>query len=94
MMFYIYTILIPALILVLNYCITVPKPQKLSEYVNLLLKTLPHLLGYVFFLYYIEREQNVHTGGADLGLFIFLIPITAIVLLLKLFYWIKNRNEK
>lgn len=90
MMFYIYALVIPLLILLANYYVASSKPKKVSEYVNLFLRTLPHELGYMFFLYYVEREQNIHTGGADLALFIFLIPITAILLLLYIFYLIKR----
>ena len=89
-MFYIYALVIPLLILLANYYVASSKPKKVSEYVNLFLRTLPHELGYMFFLYYVEREQNIHTGGADLALFIFLIPITAILLLLYIFYLIKR----
>lgn len=92
-MFYIYTIVFPLLILLLNYFVV--KPKRFSEYVTLVLRTLPYLYGYMFFMYYLQREHDVRTGGADLGLFIFLIPITAVTLLLKLFFWIKSlRNKK
>lgn len=92
-MFYVYTILIPSIILVLNYWAVKSKPKKASEYVNFLFRTLPHMLGYMFFLYYLEREKDVHTGGADLGLFIFLIPVTVIMVLLKFYYFIKGRKS-
>lgn len=94
MMFYIYSLVIPILILVVNYYVSTSKPQKPSEYINLLIRTLPHEYGYMFFLYYLEREKHVHTGWADLGLFIFLIPITAILIFLYIFYWIKGKLRK
>ncbi len=92
-MFYIYSIVIPLLILALNYLVTKAKPTKVSGYVNLLLKSLLHLWGYVFFLYYLEQEKNIYTGGADLGLFVFLTPVTILVLLLAIFYWVKNNKR-
>lgn len=91
-MYYVYTYLIPVLILGISYYSTNPKPQKASEYVNLLLKALPYELGYMFFVYYIDREQHVDTGWSFLSLITILIPITVIVLLLKLVYWIKSKS--
>ncbi len=91
-MYYVYTYLIPVLILGINYYATNPKPQRASEYVNLVLKTLPYEFGYMFFVYYIDREQHIDTGWSFLSLITILIPITVIVLLLKIFYWIKNKK--
>lgn len=91
-MFYVYTILVPMLILVINYLIT--KPRKASGYVNLLLKTIAQELGYAFFIYYLDKEQHIDTGWTFYTLIFFLIPITAIVLLLKLLYLIKNAKKK
>jgi len=64
-MFYIYTILLPVLILVLNYY-TNPRPKKASEYVSVLLKAVPHVLGYAFLLYFLEREDYINTSWTSL----------------------------
>ncbi len=90
-MYYLYAIVVPLLILAFYYIGTKTKPANFSEWIDLLLTSLPSIWGYVFFLYYLERENKLHTGWADLGIATFLIPITIIVVLLKLFYWGKNK---
>lgn len=89
-MFYVYAFLIPLVILAIDYGLTTPKPKSGVEWINLLLKALPHEWCYVFFLYYIETAQNISTGYADFGITVFLLPLTGIIILLKLFYWIRS----
>lgn len=88
----IYSILIPVLILVVGYFVNKPKPKRVTEFVNFLFKMLYHLWGYSFFLYYIDTEKFVDAGWANLNLFIYLVPISIIIILLKMFFWIKNRK--
>lgn len=90
-MFYVYTILIPILILLINSSIT--KHRKACEYVNLLLKTIPNIFGYAFFLYFLENEHYISSDWTFYTVLFFLIPITAIVLLLKLSCFIKNAKK-
>lgn len=80
-MFYVYTLLIPLLILGANYLATKPKPRKVSAHINVLLKALPHEWGYMFFLYYLETEKDIDIGWGALTVFFFLVPITVIVLI-------------
>jgi hypothetical protein len=93
-MFYVYVLFIPVLILAIDYGIAKPKPRKVSEYISLLLKAMPHEFGYAFLLYYLDNEKNIDTGWSFLTLIMFFIPITVIVLLLKLFYWLKASRNK
>jgi hypothetical protein len=90
MTIYIYSIFIPVLILFLGYYFSNPKPKSTLQFINLIFKMLPHLYGYMFFLYYIGREQGVRTGGADLGFGIFFVPISVVIILIKLFYWFRE----
>jgi len=94
MSFFVYLIIIPIIILAINYYVTNPKPIKFNEFVSLIFKTLPHLWGYTFFLYYLEREQHIQTYGADLGISVFLLPISGVVIVLRIFYWIKYKMQK
>lgn len=93
-MIYLYAVVIPILILGAHYIGSKIKPTTISGLLSLILKSLPSIWGYVFFLYYMERENKLRTGWADLGLATFLIPITIIVALLRLFYWIKAFQSK
>lgn len=93
-MFYLYVLFIPVLILVVDYGLSSPKPRVISEYINLLLKAMPHEFGYAFLLYYLDNEKNIDTGWSFLTLIMLFIPITAILLLLKLFYWFKASRNK
>lgn len=88
-MFYVYTIVIPILILLVNYFVTKNKPKKVVEYIGLLLRTIPIVFGYAFFLYFLEREKHINTSWAFYTVIFFLIPITIIALVMKLYYWIR-----
>jgi hypothetical protein len=89
---YLFVILIPVLILGANYWASKQKPKTVSEWANLILRTLPHEWGYAFFVYYIDMEQKVNTGWAFLTLVMILLPLTVVILFLKLFYWLKSKN--
>ena len=88
---YVYILGGPILILVINYLVTNPRPRILSEYVDVILRSLPHLFGYMFFLYYLGNEEIAYVGWGPITLFTFLIPITVIVLLLKLYFLIRGK---
>ena len=92
MMPFVYTILIPVLIIAINYLVTKNRPQRASDYINILVRSLPHQYGYMFFLYYLGNEKIADTGWAPITLITFLIPISIILILLKIFYWVKNRK--
>lgn len=92
MMFYVYTIVVPVLMLLINYSLIKPKPKVLIEYVGLLLKTAPYLFGYAFFLYFLEKENYINTSWTFYTVLFFSIPITLIALLIKIIYWIKKKK--
>jgi len=93
MMFYIYTIVVPFLILMVNYFFSRVKPKRFNEYVDLLIKTVPHIFGYAFLLYFLEREKHINTSWTFYSVLFFLIPITVILFVLKLYYWVKSLNK-
>ena len=89
-MFIVYTILIPLLILWLNYLAS-SKPFSFKKGVYLLVKSLPHLFGYVLFLYYMGKEFGWDVSSAMYSFTFFLIPISVIAILLGAFFWIRSR---
>jgi len=93
-MFYLYTIVLPIFILIANYFLLKIKPKRADEYVDLIFKTIPHVFGYSFLLYFLESEKHINTSWTFYSIHFFLIPITLIVLLLKIFYGVKNRRGK
>ena len=72
MMPFVYTILIPVLIIAINYLVTKNRPQRASDYINILVRSLPHQYGYMFFLYYLGNEKIADTGWAPITLITFL----------------------
>ncbi len=91
-MFYVYSILIPLLILGLNYLV-MDKPFSFERFIHLLFKALPHLFGYILLLYYLNAEHDVDVTWAPITLITFLIPLAISVIILKLFFWIKKRKS-
>lgn len=89
-MFYVYSILIPLLIMFISYYVTTQKPKNTSEYVSLLLKVMPCLFGYAFFLYFLEAENYIDADWAFYTVIFFLMPIAFIAIFMKIFYWIKK----
>jgi len=89
-MFYVYTILIPILILLLSSYITNPRPKKISDFVNLIFKMIPHFFGYAFFLYFLEMEGYIDTGWTFYTVLFYMILISIIVIILKIFFFLKK----
>jgi hypothetical protein len=92
-MFYVYTALVPFLILVANYLATLKCKHK-TQYTDVLLRTLLWTFGYTFFLYYLDAESLLDAGWAFITLITFLIPISVIIILLKLFYVFRRKSAK
>ena len=89
-MFYVYTVLIPILILLLGSYIANPRPKKIPDFVNLIFKMIPHFFGYTFFLYFLEMEGYIDTGWTFYTVLFYMIPISIIVIVLKIFYFFKK----
>ena len=86
---YLFAFLGPIIILVLNYLFANETPKTFTDYLNVLFCALPHLWGYMFFIYFLGMENYIDTGYAPITLVTFLTPITVIAILLKIFFWIK-----
>lgn len=76
---YIYSILIPLIIILVYWVLSNNKPVGFLNVVKYSINIFFHLVGYMFFLYYLNSEKNINIGGADLALFIFLIPIAILL---------------
>lgn len=88
---YLFAFIGPIVILILNYLLATETPKTFTDYLNVLLYALPHLWGYMFFIYFLGMEKYVDTGYSPITLITFLTPTTIIALLLKLFLWVKGQ---
>lgn len=91
-MFYVYTIVLPVSILLVLYNTRKPRLITFIEYIDFIYRVLPFLVVYALILYYLENENLVNSGYAFLSLITFLIPLTMIVLSIKLFNWLRRRR--
>ena len=92
-MFNLYTVIIPLAIVLLGYSFSKPKPKKASDKVTMAIKTLPWQFCYLFLICYLESERVINSGWASFTLALLLIPISALLLLLKLYYFIRARKK-
>ena len=90
-MFYIYSLLLPIAIVVTFYFMEKPKPIKLIGVIDFLLKALVSILLYALFLYFLELNFNIEgTEWSFYTVFFFTIPIGVILLMIKLYYFLKE----
>jgi hypothetical protein len=75
------------------YLLSKVKPNKFSDYIKLITRTLPYLFLYGFLLYFLEMEKIITAGWVFYSLMFFLVPIAAIILCIRLFYWIRERRS-
>lgn len=92
MMYYVFAIVLPVLILGALYYKRKPSLKVFSEYIDFVYRALPFMAVYALVLYYLETENLVDSGYAFLTIITFLIPISIIVLVLKLNYWFRRRR--
>ena len=84
MMFYVYTLLIPFLIAALLWVVF--KPKKVIDFALLLLGILVVYAGLIYFL---EMNHWITAGWVSYSLLFFLIPLSVISLIIKLYYFFK-----
>ncbi len=89
-MFYVYTLIIPILIILLSVWIKEDKIKEISSLVNTLFQIIPHLFGYAFLIYFLETESYIDSSWAFYTLIFFLIPVSFIILVLKIFLAIRK----
>ncbi len=88
-MFYIYTLLIPIILLLLGFWLTNTNLKKASSVVNLIFQMIPHFFGYAFFIYFLEMEGYIIAPWAFYTIIFYLIPISAIIIILKFYFYKK-----
>lgn len=86
-MFYLYTILVPLTILSIGYYSSKTKLRGFRSFVSFMSKHLVYLFLYGLFMYYLEMENYIDEGWVFYSLMFFLIPISIIILLCRLFFW-------
>lgn len=86
-----YLIVLPIFILIVNNLVSKEKPKTFVSYLDILLRSLPHLYGYMLLLYYLGMENIADTGWAPITMITVLVPISIIALLLKFFFWLYLR---
>ena len=74
-MFYVYTLIIPILIILLGIWLKRVKFKEIRNLVNILFQMIPHLFGYAFLIYFLERENYIDSSWAFYTLIFFLSPI-------------------
>lgn len=93
-MFYLLSVFIPIIILLIFYFINRHALNTMVSYVNLVFKTLPFFFIYSFVVYYIETRGLVNSGYATLAIITFLVPISIIIVILKIIFWYKDFKRK
>lgn len=91
MMFYVYTLVIPILIMLLGIWLKGVKFKEILNLVNILFQMIPNLFGYAFLIYFLERENYIDSSWAFYTLIFFLIPVSFIILVLKIFFSIRRK---
>lgn len=90
-MFYIYTILLPVIILLLNYVLE-GKPTTKRRIINYFFKSLLWLIGYALLIYFLEMENYIDSGWAFYTLLFFITFAAIIIVPIRLFYFFKKEK--
>ena len=83
-MFYVYTLLIPLSITIILWIVV--KAKRKIDFVLLLLGILFTYAGVIYFL---EMKDLITVGWVSYSLLFFLIPLSVISLIIKLYYFFK-----
>jgi len=89
-MFYIYTIVIPLLLLIVGFLVTNTKSRKSKSLVNIIFKMIPHLFGYAFFVYFLEMEEYINAPWAFYTIIFYLIPLSIITIIFKIYFFYRK----
>jgi heme/copper-type cytochrome/quinol oxidase subunit 4 len=90
-MFYFYTILLPLVILLLNYFVE-GKPNTKRKIISYFFKSFLFLIIYTLLIYFLEMENYIDSGWAFYTLLFFLIPFAIIIIPIRLYYYIKKEK--
>lgn len=90
-MFYIFTIAIPIIILIVSYYIF-SQPKFFSEILSWLLKTCPIMLMYALILYVLEYNSILNTNWTFYTILFFSVVIYPIIAITRLILYLKNKK--
>jgi hypothetical protein len=88
-MFYIQTILIP-FVIVLMFLLADRNKNSFRDYIFALFRCLPFIYLYTGVLYYFQINHYAPTGLAFMAVMFFLIPITVILVVIRLIFWFRH----
>lgn len=94
MMLYIYTLLIPILIVLIKYFFTKPKPVSKVQYFNTMVGATPYLYIYAFILYLLEIKGYINEGWVFYSFIFFLIPVTLLLVAIRNYFRNKFSNTE
>lgn len=75
------------------YSINKPKPNNFKSFIDFGLKLVPCFLIYSLLLYFVKMNHIIDTGWSYYTILFYLILISIILFLFKLYYLIKNRKS-
>jgi hypothetical protein len=90
-LFYVYVLIIPVLILVVGYFIKTSKPIRFYEYLKLFVIMLPFEYIYAGIVYHLDVHNVLGANWASFTILFFLVPISIIAILLFLFLWLRRK---
>jgi hypothetical protein len=93
-MSYVYTILIPLGIIYIVQLFVRTSIFRFRGIISLLFTSMPYLYGYGFLIYYLESEELISPGWKAYSYFFFLIPISLVIFLLKVFFHFTKRDQQ
>lgn len=93
-MFYILTILIPLVIILIPQISNYNKGFTFIRVINSLIISIPFLMVYMFIIYNLEKEGSLNTGWVYYSLLFFFIPYVVILLLIKIIHFLFFRNRQ
>jgi hypothetical protein len=90
MIYYLYTFIIPLLIIVAGFFLE-GKPTKTRELINFLFNVFKYYIFYALLLYYLGGEHFVNVGLSFITVLIFTIPLGIVIIPLKVYYFFKKK---
>ena len=92
-MFYVITIVVALLIIIINYLLLAKKVKTYRFFVRLYSQSFFSILVYAIIIYFLEINHYLRIGWLSYSLIFFLIPAFFILITLNLINLLKKRNN-